>query len=64
MPRIRRGGFIFLEQIADHAPRHVHIYRDGKLVAKFDLENRLAMKGAMNSRLLKIVEALEKEGVL
>ena len=25
--------------IGDHSPRHVHVYRDGKLVAKWDLED-------------------------
>ena len=29
----------------DHPPRHVHVYRDGKLVVKWDLDNRNAMKG-------------------
>ena len=29
--KIRRGGFVFLTWKGDHTPRHVHVYRDGKL---------------------------------
>lgn len=45
MPKIRRGGFIFLGWVGDHSPRHVHVYKDGKLVVKWDLEHWLPMKG-------------------
>jgi len=30
--KIRRGGFVFLSWAGDHAPRHVHVYRDGVLI--------------------------------
>jgi hypothetical protein len=39
VPKIRRGGFIFLAWVGDHSPRHVHVYRDGMLVVKWDLDN-------------------------
>ena len=42
MARIRRGGYIFITWIGDHSPRHVHVYRDGKLVVKWDLDNGIA----------------------
>ena len=45
MGKIRRGGFVFLTWTGDHAPRHVHVYRDGKFVLKWDLESKAAMKG-------------------
>ncbi len=38
MAKVRRGGYIFLTWIGDHTPRHVHVYRDGKLIVKWDLE--------------------------
>ena len=34
IPKIRRGWFIFLAWIGDHSPRHVHVYRDGRLVVE------------------------------
>jgi hypothetical protein len=39
MGKIRRGGFVFVTWKGDHSPYHVHVYRDGTLVVKWDLEN-------------------------
>ncbi len=64
MGKIRRGNYIFVTWIGDHAPRHVHVYRDGKLVVKWDLENHVAMKGQANSRILRLIAELEQEGLL
>ncbi len=64
MSKIHRGNYIFVTWIGDHAPRHVHVYKDSKLVVKWDLENRVAMKGQANSRILKLIDELEEEGLL
>lgn len=64
MSKIRRGNFIFVTWLGDHPPRHVHVYRDGKLVVKWDLENSVAMKGRPNSRILRLIADLEHEGRL
>lgn len=64
MGKIRRGGYIFVSWIGDHAPRHVHVYRDGTLVVKWDLENRRPMKGQASRRILNLIEELENEGEL
>ncbi len=64
MGKIRRGNFIFVTWVADHPPRHVHVYKDGKLVVKWDLENRVVMKGHATSRILKLIAELEQEGRL
>ncbi len=55
---------MFLTWTGDHAPRHVHVYRDGELVLKWDLENKAAMSGSASKRLLRIIGELEKEGKL
>jgi hypothetical protein len=44
MGKVRRGGFVFLWWKGDHPRRHVHVYRDGKLIVKWDLDNKKAMK--------------------
>jgi hypothetical protein len=62
--KIRRGGYIFVSWIGDHAPRHVHVYRDGTLVVKWDLENRRPMKGEASRLILNLIEELENEGEL
>jgi len=64
MGKIRRGGYVFLSWKGDHGPRHVHVYRDGKLVVKWDLEHAVPMKGAVNRRVLRLITELENEGAL
>lgn len=55
---------MFLTWTGDHAPRHVHVYRDGEFVLKWDLENNSVMKGEASRRLLRIIAELEEEGKL
>ncbi len=64
MGRIRRKNYIFVSQLADHPPRHVHIYSDDRLVAKWDLENKCVMLGAVDKKLRKVIEELVNEGQL
>jgi hypothetical protein len=64
MGKVRRGGFIFIWWKGDHPPRHVHVYRDGKLVVKWDLDNKKAMKGNPSRRIIDLIEALQLEGML
>ena len=64
LARIRRGGYIFLTWVGDHSPRHVRVYRDGKLVVKWDLDNRMPMVGEANRRILSLIDELEAEGLL
>lgn len=64
MPRIKRGGFIFVSWKGDHTPRHVHVYRDSVLVVKWDLENGIAMVGRASARILRLIAQLEAEGSL
>jgi hypothetical protein len=60
----RRGGYVFITWKGDHPPRHVHVYRDARLVVKWDLDNRVPMKGAASRRVLALIAKLEAEGVL
>jgi len=62
--KYRRGGYIFITWKSDQAPRHVHVYRDGKLVVKWDLDNRMPMVGEANRRILSLIDELEAEGLL
>ena len=40
MGKYRRGGYVFITWKGDHPPRHVHVYRDGTLIVKWDLDNQ------------------------
>ena len=64
MPKLRRGGYVFIARRSDHPPRHVHVYRNGRLAVKWDLENRKPMKGSASARIVAIIEELEAEGRL
>ena len=64
MGKIRRGGYVFVTWIGDHSPYHVHVYRDGKLVLKWDLENDVPMKGEPTRRIRALIDELRKEGLL
>lgn len=64
MGKVRRGGYVFLTWTGDHSPRHVHVYKDGKLVVKWDLENSQPMKGRASARILRLIRELEEESAL
>jgi Domain of unknown function (DUF4160) len=64
MGKIRRGGYIFVTWKSDHPPRHVHVYRDGKFVVKWDLDHKKPMKGKVIGRVLELIEELECEDLL
>jgi hypothetical protein len=60
----RRGGYVFITWKGDHPPRHVHVYRDGRFVVKWDLDNRMPMKGDASRQVLALIAELEAEGRL
>lgn len=64
MGKLRRGGYIFIWWIGDHSPRHVHVYRNGKLIVKWDLDNKKAMKGNAPRRVVELIEELELQRLL
>ncbi len=63
MGRIRRGGYIITWYTGDHEPRHVHVETaNGKLIGRLDLRTRQGLEGwHPDKKLLRIIEALEKE---
>lgn len=62
--KLRRGNFVFVTWKSDHAPRHVHVYSDGKLVVKWNLDDRIPMKGHATARILQLIAELEEEDML
>ena len=55
---------MFVTWTGDHSPYHVHVYRNGSLVVKWDLENDVAMKGEASRRILRLIAELREEGLL
>jgi hypothetical protein len=62
--KIRRGGYIFLSWTSDHPPRHVHVYRAGKLVVKWDLDNGRPIRGSASRSVVELIRLLQAEGRL
>jgi len=55
---------LFITWKGDHPPRHVHVYRDGVLVVKWDLERGEPMRGEASRRIWSLIAELEEEGLL
>jgi hypothetical protein len=64
MGKVRRGGYIFFAWKGDHTPKHVHVYRNGKLVVKWDLENGKVMQGVASQKVLELIRQLQAEGLI
>jgi len=64
MSRIRRGGYVFVTWAGDHGPKHVHVYRDSRLVLKWDLEAGLPTKGVATTRMARLIRELVAKGAL
>ena len=64
MGKIRRGGYVFLTWKGDHSPRHVHVYRDGRLIVKWDLDHMKPMKGTAPQRVIALIAMLKSQGTL
>ena len=57
------GGYVFVTWKGDHSSRHVHVYRDGVFVVKWDLNNNVPMRGrGATRRVRELIEKLESEG--
>lgn len=62
--RLKRGGYLIEWWIGDHFPKHVHIYKDGKEVAKVQVPEMLVLTGKISKRLKKILRELLRAGNL
>jgi len=61
---IRRGNFVFLTWVGDYGPAHVHVFRDGRNVVKYDLENGQVVDGRLTRRVHRFIEKLREESLL
>tara|TARA_Y100000590_G_scaffold323369_1_gene366350 strand:- start:66867 stop:67061 length:195 start_codon:yes stop_codon:yes gene_type:complete len=59
--KLKKSGYIFITWIGDHDPYHVHIFKDGKEIAKYNLEDNVVIKGKINNKILKAIAELRKE---
>ncbi len=64
MARIRRGNYVFQTWVGDHPPRHVHVYKDRRLILKWDLDRWRVIRGTVSVRILGLLLELVREGKL
>ncbi len=60
--RIRAGGYVIVSWDSDHRPLHVHVYKDGRCVGRFDLEHQVFMDIDRRHR-GRVLRALNKAGL-
>lgn len=48
--------------MGDHLPKHVHVYKGGREVAKVEVPGLLVLKGKINERLKKALQELIAKG--
>ena len=58
MGRKRRGGYFFETYAGDHPPYHVHVYKEGRFIGRFDMENQRSMDGEFSAQVLRYLEDL------
>ncbi len=63
MGKIKRGNYIFLSWIGDHG-HLVLVYKDGRLVVKWDLDSWLPIQGKATKRIEDLLKELRAEGKL
>ena len=64
MGRVKRGGYIFEFWIGDHPPRHVHVIKDGELLAKIRTKDLVLMEGHADRKIMEVLKTLIKEGLI
>ncbi len=64
MGKIRRGGYVFITWAGDHDPRHVHVFKEGKEVLKWNLEAQVEIEGKATKKIKKLIADLVSEGRL
>ena len=58
--KVKRGNYLFVSWIGDHG-YHVHVFKDNKLVVKWDLEKQKVIEGKISKRVGKLINELVME---
>ncbi len=64
MPTWRFGGYVIRMYSNDHPPLHVHVFKDGRLVARYDLESGRFMPGSDERHAGRILRSLRRAGLI
>lgn len=64
MPTWKAGGYVIRLYEGDHPPLHVHLFKERRLVARYDLEHGCFMPGSDIRHFGRIPGALRKAGII
>ncbi len=64
MPTWKRGGYVLRMYEGDHPPLHVHVFKDGKLLDRYDLVNLEFMDGTIGRHRGRVLAALRAEKLI
>jgi len=64
MPTWKAGGYVIRLYLHDHPPVHVHVFKDSREVARFDLERNQFMSGSEPRHEGRILAALRQVGLI
>ena len=59
----KAGGYLFRKYPKDHDPQHWHVFKDGKELGRFDIENKCSMDPKMKLK-GPLRKALRRAGLL
>jgi hypothetical protein len=58
----RVKGFVFRIYVGDHAPLHVHVFRKGQQLGRWDIEHQLPMDDLVVTN--RLAQALREAGYM
>lgn len=61
MGRLKRGGYIIEWWMGDHYPKHVHIFKDGREIAKVQVPGMIVLTGKLTKKIRQLLAKLVKE---
>lgn len=64
MPTWKAGGYVIRLYLQDHPPLHVHVFKDSREVARYDLEGRRFLAGSEARHQGRILVALRQVGLI
>lgn len=64
MPTWKRSGYLFRMYQNDHPPLHVHVFKDGKQLDRYDLEGGEFMDGTIGRHKGRALQAMREVGLI
>ena len=64
MPTWKSGGYVLRMYENDHPPPHVHIFKDGVALDRYDLRNARFMDGTIGRHRGRVLAAMRAVGLI